>query len=259
MDSSGVNRNPQVHETATDNLKISSDSEKGGKGNSINGLVKGEPAITINLYSEQKNHNIKPAAAKTEAFAQYMAESKVDKLDTANEQDALSFSNNQYAEKSFESLLQTKETPTPQRPFQAGILSQLVEKAVMSLKNGQTSIDIRLKPESLGHLRMQIMTKDNQVMIKIHTEISMVKDIIESNVNQLRAELQHHGLEIERFDVSVGYGSNQNQGRPGSLSFRRMAGEMDDARTGDDPVAESSGIIQKVKEGDSGSLINFFA
>ena len=82
-------------------------------------------------------------------------------------------------------------------------MSQLVNKAILNIKNGQSSIRIDLKPEELGHLKMQVKTENNHIMIKIMTETHLVKNIIETNVGQLRTELQNQGLQIEKFDVTV--------------------------------------------------------
>ena len=122
----------------------------------------------------------------------------------------------------------------PSRPFQADILSQVIERAALGLKNGQTSIRINLKPEELGQLRMQVKIENNQVMIKILAETPLVKDIIETNVGQLRAELQNQGLQIEKFDVSVDQGHHQNQ--RALKDFRSMNAtefEDDEGRGGD--------------------------
>lgn len=257
--SSSAIRGPQVTETTTDNMKISGEGIPDLQKEKLNSLARGNPTPNISPYPGPKYQNSGTAAAKTEALTQQIIEGRIIKLDTENGEAAFLASNHQFSDKNFESLLQAKEPSTAQRPFQTEVLSQLVEKAVMSLKNGQTSIILKLKPESLGRLRMEIMTKDNQVMIKIHTEMPLVKDIIESNVNHLRSELQNQGLEIEKFDVSVDHGSNKGGGEASELPFRKMRGESGDAKTEEGPVVEINKTAPNTEEGESGIHINFFA
>jgi flagellar hook-length control protein FliK len=85
----------------------------------------------------------------------------------------------------------------------------MVEKAALNLKNGQSELRLNLKPDFLGQVRMRIITENNQVTLKILTEYVAVKDIIETNIHQLKADLQSQGLEINSLDVSVTKDSQQ--------------------------------------------------
>ena len=61
----------------------------------------------------------------------------------------------------------------------------------------------------MGHVRMQVITENHQVTVKILTEFGYVKDMIENNIQQLKADLQQQGLEVDKVDVSV---SRDSQG-----------------------------------------------
>jgi len=269
-DSPGITKTFQASETEIDNNKVSGEKgaglqkehplnpEQGEKDRFPDFANKGTVNSAINQDSEHKNLNIKIAAGNREVLDQGMVGNKVVKIDPANGEDTLLSSNNQTAEKTFESVIQVKETHTVQKPLQSDVMSQLVEKAVLNLKNGQTSMRIRLKPEALGHLRMHITTENNQVMIKILTEIPLVKEIIETNVNQLRAELQNQGLEIDKFDVSVDQGSNKNDGTE-NLPFRKTAGKTDDDKTKEDITKDNKEITLLREVGESENHIDFFA
>ncbi len=45
-----------------------------------------------------------------------------------------------------------------------------MDKTSTSLKSGQSEIRIDLKPESLGHLRLHVLTDHQQVTVKILAE-----------------------------------------------------------------------------------------
>ena len=151
---------------------------------------------------------------------------------------------------------QAKEPQTFQKAFQPAVMKQVVEKAMLNLTNGQSSIKISLKPEALGQLKMQISTENNQVMVKIITQLPMVKDIIESNLSQLKADFQNQGLEIEKFDVSVDHGSTQHNAFSDRLPFPgAMGGEGNE----DGVLEDSEQNRMRVDTRRSSGLVNFFA
>ena len=53
---------------------------------------------------------------------------------------------------------------------QADTLKQIVKKSALHLENGRSEFKIDLKPETLGHLKMQILTENHHVTIRILTE-----------------------------------------------------------------------------------------
>jgi len=85
----------------------------------------------------------------------------------------------------------------------AGIFDQIVQRAAVQLRNDQGEINIDLKPDFLGRVRMQILTENQQVTVRIVTELAAVRDMIESGLNQLKSELQSQGLQVERLEVAV--------------------------------------------------------
>jgi flagellar hook-length control protein FliK len=71
------------------------------------------------------------------------------------------------------------------------------------MRNGQHEAKIDLKPEFLGHIRMQVTTENHQVTIKILTEFGFVKDMVENNIQQLKTDLQQQGLNVDKLEVAV--------------------------------------------------------
>jgi flagellar hook-length control protein FliK len=84
-----------------------------------------------------------------------------------------------------------------------GIFDQIVQRAAVQLKNDQGEINIDLKPDFLGRVRMQILTENQQVTVRIVTELATVRDMLETGLNQLKSELQNQGLQVERLEVAV--------------------------------------------------------
>jgi flagellar hook-length control protein FliK len=99
-------------------------------------------------------------------------------------------------------VTETAETHHP-RDLRAETLGQIVDKAVFRLRNGQSEVRIDLKPDSLGHVKLQIMTENHQVTLRIMAESHAAKNLIDSGIGQLKADLQAQGLRVDELEVSV--------------------------------------------------------
>jgi flagellar hook-length control protein FliK len=129
--------------------------------------------------------------------------------------------------KNSEISTQTKTIPTNDRQLQASILSQVIDKTSVSLRNGLSSIEIKLKPEALGNLKMHISTENNQVSIKIVTEGQLVKEIVENNIMQLKSDLQSQGIEITKVEVVADHDSSHNNSNHGHSKFASFDNKND--------------------------------
>jgi flagellar hook-length control protein FliK len=96
-------------------------------------------------------------------------------------------------------------TEGSQRSLTSQTMNQIVQKAVLLSNNGQNTVQIDLKPDFLGHIRMHIMTESHQVTVRIVAELPFVKDMLENNLNQLKTELQAQGLQVDELEVSVAH------------------------------------------------------
>jgi flagellar hook-length control protein FliK len=85
----------------------------------------------------------------------------------------------------------------------SGVFDQIVQRAAVHLNSDRGEISIDLKPDFLGRVRMQIHTENQQVTVRILTELPAVRDMIETGLVQLKSELQSQGLQVERIEVAV--------------------------------------------------------
>jgi flagellar hook-length control protein FliK len=144
------------------------------------------------------------------------------------------------------------------------IVQQIVGSAKLRLSNGQNEIRIQLKPEHLGQVRLNISTDQHQVMVKVVAELPVVKELLETNLPQLRSELQGQGLEIDKFDVSVGgdaetqnkeqqtWGQRRSNGRGGTFAQAEEEHQDQDAASDNNPRQQK--IKDAVTEG-----VDYFA
>jgi hypothetical protein len=98
----------------------------------------------------------------------------------------------------------------PRGPVAQKVMEQVVEGARIQVANGQTRAKIVLQPPSLGKLNLHIITKDDQVKVTFFAENLQVKEIIESNLAQLRQSFVQQGLRVDDFGVFVGHHPSGN-------------------------------------------------
>jgi flagellar hook-length control protein FliK len=140
-------------------------------------------------------------------------------------------------DKPAEAAAAAKSRDTAAAPVKTDVFDQIVQRAAVHAKSDQGEIRIDLKPEFLGHVRLQIVTDNQQVTVRILTELPMVRDMIESNIHQLKSDLQQQGLQVERVEVAVSDDPRQHPGR----QARTGAGRKGLAAGGVAPAAAETG------------------
>ena len=149
------------------------------------------------------------------------AGSKVVKLEAGTNDNSQLTSQSQTLDKPLESTSAPKEAEAGQRDLRTPTMEQIVRRAVIQVREGQHEARIDLKPDFMGHVRMQVITENQQVTVKILTEFGFVKDLIENNIQQLKADLQNQGLEVDKLDVSVSRDSHDNKHRQENAEHAR--------------------------------------
>jgi len=195
---------------------------------------------------------------RTGFFYKDLSGAKADVMGSQTRESSLSFLNSQPQERSPEIISPSKDTDLFQKPLETEIIKQVIDRAAMNLNSGRTVIRINLKPESLGHLRLQITTENHQVMLKIMTEVPFVKEIIENNISQLKTALNAHGLQIDDFDVFVAHDSDQHGGGYENAKFSSM-GNGPIEKDKDDILPEEEQVTQLPEVISGENLIDFFA
>jgi len=100
------------------------------------------------------------------------------------------------------------EPSAPTKEERIDVIRQIVQRMTLRQSGAQSQMIIRLKPDMLGQLRMQVISENHQLAVRMTAESFAVKDLIEQNLHHLKSELNLHGLEIQKIDVTV---QNDNQ------------------------------------------------
>ena len=135
-------------------------------------------------------------------------------------------------------------------------MPQIVEKAVLTLRSGQKEMSIHLKPEFLGRLKVKISISHQQVMVKILTDTPLIKQVIESNIYQLKDALSSHGLQVNLVDVSVAQDSGQSGWENGNAHYLKAEGTSLKPKQSISEEQEKS--LQAIRSREA-SLIDYFA
>ena len=115
------------------------------------------------------------------------------------------------------------------------VAGQIIDGASNLLMKGSSRIVITLEPPNLGTLNMDIRVQHDMVRMSLVADNYEVKQVLNSNLDQLKTALQGQGLNIDRFDVLVNERSHDgNQGfqQGGGALFDGGRGRRDDTQSG---------------------------
>lgn len=138
---------------------------------------------------------------------------------------------------------------------QENIMRQISQRLIHTLSSGTHTAKIRLKPDELGEMSMDISVMDKNIKAIITVENYAVKETIETNLNRLEEELKNQGLKIEEFAVEMRDGRSgerymQEHSRENAMTKRGVSRMLADNSMGENDLNTAVGL-------DSGSISIF--
>lgn len=113
------------------------------------------------------------------------------------------------------------------------LFNSLVKKAKMTMgPDGRSSASIRLKPEILGNLTMDIRVIGNRVEAKLLVESDVAMKWIRDEIDGLKHELKGHGIQVDTFSVRVREPESASAFRQ-DHGQENLAGRNESENTGD--------------------------
>lgn len=91
------------------------------------------------------------------------------------------------------------------------------------LKQGTDRISLRLSPEHLGNLQLNLRMEDQQVRVEIVAENRAVREALLQQVDQLKETLSRQNIKMESFDVTTANNGGPTQQQQGD--WRQAASE----------------------------------
>lgn len=97
-------------------------------------------------------------------------------------------------------------------------IDRIVKAARLTEARGQTRIKIVLNPPNLGNLRVDLAVKNNVLRATFQTDTTAAKELILSNLHQLKESLSEQGIRLEEFHILAQQSGDQTQSQEGQLS-----------------------------------------
>ncbi len=130
-------------------------------------------------------------------------------------------------------------------PIESRVIDQIINRLSIRSNGSQSEVKIQLDPASLGKVRMNISTSADGVRTVIVAENQAVKQLIESNLSQLRDSMLSQGLKLDGFSVLVGGDGNQEFSQQNDPSGQSDTSDYDDINTED---LEIEGNLESTKQ-----------
>jgi flagellar hook-length control protein FliK len=108
--------------------------------------------------------------------------------------------------------------------FKNQVTNSLENSIKFMIAEGENKVSIKLYPPELGKVQVELVIKDNQVNAHINTENIAVKEVILTNLDQLKSNIESAGILVNQFQVEVGGFRSQfdHQSFNGKPSGRRV-------------------------------------
>ena len=114
-----------------------------------------------------------------------------------------------------------KDSPVSYRKF-VQEFTNMIQKAAYSNQKGTTKLLIRLEPEHLGSLRVELLEQNGRLEAKIITNTGAAKDLLDSQLQQLKEALAVQHVQLTKMDVL-----NRDQVTQNANSQPQMQGEQE--------------------------------
>ena len=213
----------------------------------------------ITVKTSEEIFGIKSAFQKSEILPVYELGNKFSQSDGESKDSNFLFSQDQMPQHLIRLEYASPSSKASQRSLMSQNLNQIVKKALLTFHNGQNEVQLHLKPDYLGHIRMQIVSEGQQVAIKIVAEFPFVKDMLENNLQQLKASLQSQGLDVDELEVSVAHDSHAER----DVHQNAETAKLQAVKTSTDSNDESDEASDQTQSPGSGpmveTVIDYFA
>nr|WP_245349973.1 flagellar hook-length control protein FliK [Cytobacillus eiseniae] len=78
----------------------------------------------------------------------------------------------------------------------------ILSRSKFSVNGGTQRLFIKLNPEHLGALRIELIQKDSMMVARILTSTSLAREMMESQLNGLKQAFSSQNIQIERVEIS---------------------------------------------------------
>ncbi|MEZ0116612.1 flagellar hook-length control protein FliK [Heyndrickxia faecalis] len=133
-----------------------------------------------------------------------------------------------------------KHNPVSYRQF-VQEFANIIQKAAYSSHKGANRLLIRLEPENLGSLRVELLEQDGKLVAKILTDTGAAKDLLDSQLQQLKHALAGQQVQLTKMDIEYRDTAAQTaHGQPGDSGGGEQRQQQQKRRENPEPGHFSS-------------------
>jgi len=148
-----------------------------------------------------KPESMKPEAARAKPAEPQIAAAAADPARDANSVEPRNADN-----------IPAAERPAADRNIQTA--SREIMHRAETLKEGEsTTIKVKLHPEGLGEMEITVSMEKGKLSGSILVENKEARQIFSERIHELHQTLKDSSISVAKFDVGIGAGQDQNQGR----------------------------------------------
>ncbi len=120
----------------------------------------------------------------------------------------------------------------------------MVRGALAMTRSTGGAMTIRLEPESLGSLRIQMQMNHGRVAVQFHAETAQARGLLNQHVETLRTAMESHGLKLENVQIHT-------LAKPGSSGSSAQEQQSNSQSGGDPNTRHDAGGQQSRGHGDT--------
>lgn len=161
-----------------------------------------EKTVKFNTPKPEPTEN-----ARTEAVETKEAPRETTKQENTGKDSESPFMGNSYQAQNVEQQTQALKAAEAEKAFSMTdtqeIMDQILDYMKVSVKPGLTNLEMQLHPESLGTLHIQISNREGAVTAQFIAQNESVKAALESQVMELKENLEQQGVKVEAVEVTI--------------------------------------------------------
>ncbi|MCK1983917.1 MULTISPECIES: flagellar hook-length control protein FliK [Peribacillus] len=119
----------------------------------------------------------------------------------------------------------------------------ILSKANFSGTNGVNKLLIRLNPEHLGSLRIELIQKDGMLSAKILATTAQAKDILENQIHGLKQAFSGQNIQIERIEISQAFNAFNSEKFSQKDADEHNEQQESKEESNDEPESEFTGSL----------------
>jgi len=175
-------------------------------------LTSGNIKLEVPEELSKKAESIKETKAEVNSQNHQNNNSEV-KAGTEQTQDKTNLSFQKSLDENISKLSEQQKVPEKVEPKNLPrYIENQIKNSLKSGENGYREITVKINPEHLGKITLKISQSDDSEMnVKIVAESKNIKEFLDTNITNLRNNLETSGIKNGSFNIEVDFEKNFNQ------------------------------------------------